>query len=406
MSGYLSAEPRRARAMSRAERIFLIILLLTTLVMRVYYVYTTSPPLKLSHDEYGYHKMTIQLLDKHIMGYYSDEPRAFVTPGYPVFLAGTYSVARLLHTDPLMTTRVIQAVISTGSVFLVYSLSRRAGGAVVAALAGLLAAVYLTSLMANNRILTEVLFSFLQLVYVYSLLIAFEKDKFRWHALSGALLGLTVLVRPAIAPFLVVPYMILFITKRDFKHISYMLVAVAAFCLVMSPWWVRNYLVFDKFIMFATQTGNPMLRGTDPYDVYDKFGPSIIKNVPDDQMTRVAVQRIIHGFQTDPWLWLKWFTVGKLSFMWLKPWGITTAWAKTLHLVGFVIIGWIGTFVNLADRKMRWPALLVLFTTVMQLAFIPIERYMYPLTPLMAIMAATVLGKIVGRAIDSSYLNR
>ncbi len=406
MSGYPLEKPWQARSMSKAEKIFLVMLLLITLVLRVYYVYSTSPPLKLTHDETGYHKMTIQLLDKHIMGYYSSKPRAFVTPGYPVFLAGTYYMARLLNTDPLITTRVVQAIISIGSVFLVYSLARRAGGPRVAALAGVFAAAYLPSFMANNRILTEVLFSFLQLAYLYSLIIALERDRHRWHALAGALLGLAVLVRPAVAPFLVIPYLILLVIRRDVKYLSYMLAAVFAFCLVMSPWWVRNYLVFDKFIMFATQTGNPMLRGTDPYDVYDKFGPSIIKNVPDDQMTQVAIQRIVNGFKTDPWLWIKWFTVGKLSFMWLKPWGVAAAWAKTMHLVVIVATGWVGAFVNLSDRAMRWPALMVIFTTVMQLAFIPIERYMYPLTMIMAVMAAILLGKIVSFAIDSGYLNR
>lgn len=406
MFGYPIKEPLQARSMSKAEKIFLITLLLITLILRVYYVYSTSPSLKLTHDETGYHKMTIQLLDKHIMGYYSNKPRAFVTPGYPVFLAGTYYTARLLNTGPLITTRVFQVIISVGSVFLVYNIARRAGGPKVAGLAGLFAAAYLPSFMANNRILTEVLFSFLQLAYLYSLIIAIEKDRFCWQALSGAVLGLAVLVRPAVAPFLIIPYLILLVVRRDIKYLSYMLVAVFAFCVVMSPWWVRNYLVFDKFIMFATQTGNPMLRGTDPYDVYDKFGPSIIKNVPDEQMSQVAVQRIIHGLKTDPGLWIKWFTVGKLSYMWLKPWGVTAAWAKQLHLVVFVIIGWAGTFVNLSDREMRWPALLVLFTTVMQLAFIPIERYMYPLTMIMSVMAAVLLRKIVSRAIDSGCLNR
>lgn len=405
MSGHV-AKPRRVWPVLKAEKIFLAVLLLITLVLRVYYVYNTSPQLKLSHDEIGYDNMTVQLLDKHIMGYYSTEPGAFVTPGYPVFLAGTYSLARLLSTDPLIATRVIQAIISTGSVFLVYILARRAGGPRAAGLAGVLAAVYLPSYMANTRILTEVLFSFLQLAYLCALVVAMEKEKVRWHILSGALLGLAVLVRPAIAPFLVVPYLILLVIKRDLKYFSYLLAAVFAFCIIISPWWVRNYLVFDKFIIFATQTGNPMLRGTDPYDVYDRYGPSIIENVPDDQMSRVAVQRIGNGLKTDPWLWIKWFTVGKLSFMWLKPWGVMEAGTRILHLAVLVAMGWAGTFVNLTDRYMRWPALLVIFTTALQLLFIPIERYMYPLTMVMAVMAAVFLDKIVALTIDSAYLNR
>ncbi|MCL4440719.1 MAG: glycosyltransferase family 39 protein [Firmicutes bacterium] len=406
MYSYRFKQSTESRGMSKSEKILLAVILLTTLAVRLYYVYTTSLPLKLTHDEVGYHKMTLQFLDRHIMGYYSDKPRAFVTPGYPLFLAGAYYIGRLLNTGPLITARVFQVMISVGSVFLVYNIASKSGGPKVGIFAAMLSAIYLPSFMANNRILTEVLYTFLQLGYIYSVIIVFEKPGLWRHALSGGLLGLAVLVRPSMAPFLVIPYIVHLVLKRDTRILAGLLAAITAFCLVMTPWWVRNYLVFDKFIMFATQTGNPLLRGTDPYDIYDRIGPSIVKNVPDSQMTRVAVQRIMEGLKTDPWLTDKWYTVGKLSFLWLRPWGVTAPWARMLHLWMFVVVGWLGTFVNIFDRHMRWPALWVVFAAVTQLVFIPIERYTYPLTPIMAIMAATLLGKIVDKALDSAYLNR
>ncbi|PKM47160.1 MAG: hypothetical protein CVV03_04735 [Firmicutes bacterium HGW-Firmicutes-8] len=395
--------------MGRTEKNILFLILLITLVTRLYYVYT-SPPLTLTHDEVGYHRMTLQLLDERIMGYYSHTPRAFVTPGYPLFLALAYFTGRLLHIEPMLAGRTFQVIISVFSVLFVYLIARKAGGPragmIGAILAAVLAAVYQPSFMANNRILTEVLYTFLLLVYVYSSIIAFEKTGLRWHALSGAILGLAVLVRPTAAPFLIVPYGVRFVMTRDRRELSGLIVAAAAFCLVMSPWWVRNYLVFDKFIMFSTESGNPFLRGTDPYDIYDHKGPSIVKNVPDAEMTKVALSRIREGLRTDPWLWIKWFTVGKLSFLWLKPWGIYSFWARLLHLWVFVILGWMGILAGLFDEKMRWPALFVVFSTLIQMAFIPIERYMYPLTPIMAIMAATLTVKIIQKILDTASLNR
>ncbi len=397
--------PVKTGQMSKAEKIILILLLLVTLGTRLYYLYT-SPVLKLSHDEIGYHEMTLRFLDQGFLGYYSSEPSAYVTPGFPLFLAAVYFFAGLLHLEPLITVRLVQVIISTGSVFLVYLIARKGGGPAAGFLAAALAAVYPPSLMANNRILTEVLYVFVLLGYIYSVIVAFERHGFRWHALSGAALATAVLVRPAAAPFLAVPYIIHFILRRDPRILAGLLVAVSAFCLVMTPWWVRNYLVFDKFIMFATQSGDPILRGTDPYDRYDRIGPSIVENVPPSEKTKVAFQRIKEGLKTDPWLWIKWFTVGKLSFLWLRPWGVYTAWAKGLHFWVFVVMGWLGAFFNLFDSRMRWPALFVVFSTLIQLAFIPIERYMYPLTPIMAIMAAVLLVKIVRKALDTAWLNR
>ncbi len=392
--------------MARAEKILLLLILLITLATRLYYIYT-SPALTLTHDEVGYHRMSLQFLEKGILGYYSDKPRAFVTPGYPLFLAAAYYIGGLLHVEPMAAARTFQVVVSVFSVLLVYLMARKSGGPPAGVLAAILAAIYLPSFMANNRILTEVLYAFLLLAYIYSLTVLFSKNGLRWHALSGALLALAVLVRPVVAPFLVVPYVVKFFFHRDRQILAGLLVAVIAFCIVMTPWWVRNYLVFEKFIIFSTESGNPFLRGTDPYDIYDQKGPSIIKNVPDSEMTRVGLQRIKEGLKTDPGLWIKWFTAGKFSFLWLKPWGVYAGWANSLHLWVFVILGWLGILWNLLfDERMRWPALLVVFCTLVQLTFIPITRYIYPLTPIMAVMASTLIVKIGQKALDTVCLNR
>ncbi len=396
---------------SGKERMLILVILLITLAVRLYYVYT-SPELQLSHDEIGYHEMTLQFLDKGFLGYYSDKPSAFVTPGYPLFLAAIYLAAEVINTDPLTAVRTIQAIISVGSVFLVYLIARKSGGIPAGSLAAIIAAVYLPAFMANNRILTEVLYVFLLMGYIYTVINAFEKNSLRWHALSGALMALAVLVRPSVAPFMVVPYIITWfcqyrsrVSMGGHRVIIGFLITLISFSVIMTPWWVRNFMVFDKFIVFATQSGNPLLRGTDPYDPYDREGPSIIENIPESDMTRVAVERITQGFKNEPGLWLQWFTVGKLSYMWLKPWGYFSGWAVTMHFWLFVVLGWPATLVNIFDRKMRWPALLIMFTTVLHLVFIPITRYMYPMTPLMAIMTATLIVKIAGKILDTDYLS-
>jgi len=378
----------------RKEKIILGLILLIALITRLYYIYT-SPELKLTHDELGYHEMTLRFFAKGFMGYYAVAPTAFVTPGYPVFLIAVYFVAGLIKTDPLTTVRTVQVILSVASLFFVYLIARKSAGPAAGFLALLFAAIYSPSYMANNRILTEVLYIFLLLVYLYSLMLAFERGDLWRHALSGAFLAVAVLVRPSAAPFLILPYMVTFLVKRDVRVLTALIVSVAAFSIMMVPWWVRNYMVLDKFIMFATQSGDPILRGTDPWDIYDKYGPSIIEGVPNAKKTEVAMERIKEGFSTDPWLWIRWYTVGKLSFLWHKPWGVFTTWTEALHLWVFVVLGWLGTLVNLFDKRLRWTALFIVFSTAIHLAFIPINRYTYPLTPIMAVMAGTLLVKIM-----------
>lgn len=377
------------------KKIILWLLLALTVASRLYYV-LESPRLNLSHDEVGYVRMTVQFLNKGFLGYYSDKPNAFVTPGYPLFLAFIFWLASFAGANSLLAVRVIQVFLSAGTVFMVFIIGQKCVGYKTGIFAAFLTAIYPPAFMANNRILTEVLFSFFLLIYIYLLIIAISEGNNRYHALSGLVMGLTVLVRPAVAPFLIVPYLLLLWKYRKSRVLKNCFAAIIMFSAVMFPWWIRNYLVFDKIIVLATQSGNPLLRGTDPYDPYNKIGPSIM-NVPEEAMTKVAMDRIKGGFQSKPLYWLKWFTVGKFIYLWKRPWGMVDAFSVTLHQFIFVFLGWLGTLYNLHDEKLRYPSLLIILITLTQLAFIPIERYMYPLTPLMALMTTSSLSKIVQR---------
>lgn len=384
---------------SGLTRAALVLILLAALAGRLIYLYYTGP-LKLSHDETGYHQMTVQFLAKGFLGYYADRPTAFVTPGYPLFLAAIYGVVKAVRgagADPLPVVRTVQALLSVGTVYLAYCLGRSTGRISTGIIAAALIAAYPPMYMANNRILTEVLYTFLLTGYVYAAQLMLKYHALRYHILNGVILALTVLVKPTVAPLLIVPYIVDFWQHRNPGVIKGFLIAAAAFSLIMMPWWVRNYVVLDKVVIFATQSGNPLLRGTDPYDPYDKFGPSIIQGVPEDEMSKIAIARIKHGFKTEPWLWTKWYTVGKFDLLWVKPWGILDRETKAFHLAVFVVLGWLGVLYGLTRRELRWPALVPVIITLLQLMFIPITRYMFPLIPLMGVLAAAVIVIAVGR---------
>lgn len=51
--------------------------------------------------------------------------------------------------------------------------------------------------------------------------------------------------------------------KVRFKEaLKYTIIVIAVFSVVMSPWWIRNYVIFHRFIPFTMATGNPMDQGT------------------------------------------------------------------------------------------------------------------------------------------------
>jgi hypothetical protein len=74
-----------------------------------------------------------------------------------------------------------------------------------------------------------------------------------------------------------------------------------------------------------------------------------------------------------------------------------------IHLAAFVILGWAGLIYGLTKRGLRWMAVVPLFFTLLQLLFIPISRYMFPLTPLMAVLAAVLAGVVLERFSGTGY---
>jgi len=385
--------PYRMSQLSGIQWLGLVLILVLALGSRLWWVAEMSPR-TLTHDEIGYNAMTEQFLDKGFLGYYSTVPNAFVTPGYPLFLAAIYKGVDILAGDdvnPLPVVRVIQVLISVATVFMVFAIGLRTGRVGVAFLAAIFITVYPPAFSANTRILTEVLYTFLLTTYVYSVLILFENRSGLIHGLTGVIMALGVLVRPAAAPLLIIPYLIDFWHHRDWRFARGLIITGICFSLVMLPWWLRNYVVMEKVVVFATQTGNPFLRGTDPYDPYDKVGPSIIENVPEEKQMQVALERIKNGLRTEPGLWIKWFTIGKFTYLWGEPWGLAKGWLQGIHLVLIVILGWLGVVRALFSPNLRWLAVIPLFMTALQMAFIPITRYMYPITPIMVILAAVLV---------------
>ena len=86
-----------------------------------------------------------------------------------------------------------------------------------------------------------------------------------WAALSGLAGGLMVLTQPALAPLLPILSLALisnFPTRREWFRAS--IVAAAAAVLVMLPWWVRNALLFDRFIPFTSSGGLSLWEGAQP----------------------------------------------------------------------------------------------------------------------------------------------
>jgi 4-amino-4-deoxy-L-arabinose transferase-like glycosyltransferase len=345
--------------------------------------------------------MVRQLLENGIYGYKSLEPNAAVTPGFPFIMAAVYRLTDYTIRDPFPYIRYLNVLISLATLCLVFLIARKVAGRFVALFASLLAAVYPAFIWSNGAVLTEVPAAFLLMLYLYVQLIAFESRKYIHAGLAGALLGLTSLVRPEFMPLCVPLYVFYGISKRDRSFWRHLLVALVGLGIVMSPWWIRNIVTLHRVVLTATQT-NPFTAGTFPHKNYNDH------MVDPTGMTQrqFALERLKFGFTEHTWTFVKWYTVGKLYYIYSNmfvgsghtPRYRPIPYGGLLH-VGIVLTGLIGMI--LALRRWRHPltllALVIIAMSAIRLLFVPEYRYNFTVMPLLMIFSASFLHWIYAR---------
>ena len=124
---------------------------------------------------------------------------------------------------------------------------------------------------------------------------------------------LSLYIRPTIALFPILLFLYLLLVKYPMRLMLKQLgVATIALLLVMSPWWIRNYVLFNEFIPLSGGAGNPLLLGTYqgkgfPSETMDSIlkkideetkGQNIYYNMKEQE--KVAKERIKEWISTNP----------------------------------------------------------------------------------------------------------
>ena len=136
----------------------------------------------------------------------------------------------------------------------------------------LLCAIYPHFVFYPAYLLTETLFQFFLMVFVFLMFKLGEEFSPVRLVLSGLILGVAVLCRPTVVYF----PLFLFFWYLIFHHekvvgIATALVMGLCMILVILPWATRNYLAFDDFIPLTTQSGVTLYGGNN-LDIYQNSG--------------------------------------------------------------------------------------------------------------------------------------
>lgn len=371
--------------------------------------FLTSVSHHVTHDTINYDRMVRQLLERGVYAYGSEEPNAKVPPGYPLFMAAVYKLVGYAHHDPYPAIRYLQALLSLATMLIAARIARRLGGTAAALVTAALMAVYPPFIWTNGAILTETLAAFLLLLYLDFQLIALDKRTVRSSLLAGAALGLAVLTRSEYAVLLVAAYLFHWLSRRDraLRAGKLFLCAGIGAAIVLSPWVIRNIVTLHRPIIASTQV-NPFAAGTYPNKNYDD---GLVDRHGKTQM-EVAKERIRIGFTEHTWTYVKWYTVGKLRFIYGNPFfgsGHSPLYPVIPLRLPFhlAIIG--GGLLSglLLLRRWRTPATLTAVClatiTLTRLAFVPEYRYNFTAMPMLIVLdgllAAALAGWLRGRLV-------
>ncbi|MCL2024328.1 MAG: hypothetical protein FWG78_00920 [Coriobacteriia bacterium] len=201
-------------------------------------------------------------------------PSAWTMPGYTLFLAPVYAAIGL--TDDVLTNVerarpiicTLQYLLAVSSAVALAGCGFLIAGTKGAGIAGVLTALYLPLGINAMYIGTEtVAFFGTALCLLCALLMLYassRKQALIWSVCYGIAGGILVMVRPTILPWLVVPFLFFVWSRRKDLPTAAMTVGVwcMAVAVIMSPWIIRNAVVFNQFIPLMTASSSPLLEST------------------------------------------------------------------------------------------------------------------------------------------------
>ncbi len=382
-----------SKIINRKTFIFLVLIFLLALGLRSIVFNSQMNMMNIANDPKNYWIMSHQLVEEGIYGYAYNAPsgvsNARVMPGYPLILAAVYKIIGDKYLQ-ITAVRLLQVIASSLSVVLGFMFVKKAfKNDLTALLTALFMAVYPTYVFSPVMLLTETLALFTMLIYFWLSLYAFETGKKTINLITGIAFGVHLMIRPALLPLFIFPFIFALIPgkkqaeKRSFKSLAIMFVfQLIGLVIVMAPWWIRNIVTLGAFILTAEGSGNPFLAGTYPYfqDYLLDVTPEI-KSTNDNQMA-YGIERLINGLKNDFWLYIKWFTIGKIKYMFEQPYLnkllINSRTPSMIVHFSILIPGVIGGLKHaFTSMKSFWFYFYGIVILGIQLMFVPDPRFVY-----------------------------
>jgi len=376
--------------MERISKRKILILFFSAFFIRLLFILTLKNHFYFD-DEYEYFNMAKNfLLGKGLI--VGETLKSFRPPLYPFFLSLFYGFG-----CSLITIRIIQAIISSFTVLLIYITGKEIFDEKVGFISAVISVFYPFFIFYTGFLLTETLFIFLIVltIYFYILTLKSGRYKIKYLIQCGIHSGLGSLCRPTMEPFFLIFLLFLLMAKEDFKvKIKKILISSLFFILTLSPWIIRNYVIFKKFIPATTMGGWVFWEGNNPKSVggpCSYFPKDILKmeeTKRDSYLYNLAIEEIKKNPKRFIWLlynkFKRFWNITPNASQFQKPlYRIISVLSFGLLLPFFII----GFFLSLKKKKGLIIHTLIIYFTIFHMIFLASIRYRVVIEPFYIIFA-------------------
>ncbi|MFV2068458.1 MAG: ArnT family glycosyltransferase [Pirellulales bacterium] len=351
--------------------------------------------------------------------YRGAEARIFRAPGYPFLLAALFRLCG----PSVLAARAASAACGALAVGGLYWLGQRLFDRTAARFAAACAALYPGQVLLGALVLSEAPFSAVMLLE-FACWVEAWRSKSRCRAIgfylaTGVAAGLATLIRPSW--FLFTPFALaagVVVARRHRRHLMAAPIALAAFAVVMLPWWIRNARLTGRFVPTTLTVGASLYDGLNQQATgASNMGPVTARwaELRRELASQTATTPVSLELKVDQALrheaidWARQhpWSAGRLALiklvrMWnlwpndaqFRRWPLRLAVALTYGPL--LVLGLVGSW---RFRHLGWPIVLCLlpaiYFSLLHMVFVSSLRYRQPALLLLALPAAALLAQVV-----------
>ena len=392
-----------------------------------------------NQDEYadGYDELATNLAEGRGYRVYPDTALTTMRePGYPILLAGLF----LAFGKEFVAVKLTNVLLALAAAWLMTRIAGRVSTSQVLIVgAPLLFLFHPGTLIAESRGGVEILFTFCLMLFLLTVYRAIENNRWSDYAISGVVLGFTVLVKstPMLFPVFLLAYLVLFQKPSSISsrclHIGVMVVAMF---LVLSPWIIRNYLLTGKFIPTASVLGvsahagqyvNTHLTADGSWALVDRDGARQRRKVAEElgypfkpvenayyqdfystndevRFSNYLLKGVIAEYRRSPMTFVKCVSANIFN-LWFRGKTRNSTILNTVVQLPYLILAIIGAILTLRNKQAKVIApmvLLLVYIVSVHVVILAQARYSVPLTPFLSILAGISLIAMQGRLSDTN----